>query len=121
MKLVVDMNLSPLWIPTLEAAGHQAAHWSQVGDPRASDATIMEWARVNDCVVLTHDLDFTTILALTRAVGPSVIQIRAQDVLPEALGPLIVRLLSNHAETLARGAVMSVDQSSARLRILPIR
>lgn len=120
MKLVVDMNLSPRWIATLQAAGHDARHWSQIGDARASDATIMEWARANGCAVLTHDLDFTTILALTRAVGPSVIQIRAQDVLPEALGPLIVQLLSDHAEALARGAVMSVDQGSARLRILPI-
>src|SRR5262245_55454482 len=109
MKLVIDMNLSPLWVATLQAAGHDATHWSKVGDARASDKTIMAWARTNGCAVLTHDLDYTAILALTRAIGPSVIQIRSQDVLPETIGSLIVQLLSDHGEALARGAVMSVD------------
>jgi predicted nuclease of predicted toxin-antitoxin system len=45
----------------------------------------MAWARENGHVVLTHDLDFGTLLALTRANGPSVVQVRAQDVLPQHL------------------------------------
>jgi len=36
-RLLVDMNLSPGWIPLLLAAGHEALHWSEVGDPRAPD------------------------------------------------------------------------------------
>ena len=44
VKLVVDMNQSPDWVPLLKSNGWSAVHWSTVGDPRASDAAIMEWA-----------------------------------------------------------------------------
>ena len=81
MRLLVDMNLSPAWVAILQTAGHEAQHWSEIGDARASDPEIMNWARANHVSVLTHDLDFTTILALTRAAGPSVVQVRTQDVL----------------------------------------
>ncbi len=76
MRLLIDMNLSPDWVDIFQQQGWQALHWSDVGDPRAADATIMEWARANGCVVFTHDLDFGTVLATTRAQGPSVIQVR---------------------------------------------
>jgi predicted nuclease of predicted toxin-antitoxin system len=33
MKLVIDMNLSPDWVPVLLQAGHTATHWSSVGTP----------------------------------------------------------------------------------------
>jgi len=69
MRIVIDMNLSPDWCATLAAAGHEAVHWSQVGDPRAPDVTIMAWARDNNRIVLTHDLDFGALLAITSAAG----------------------------------------------------
>lgn len=74
MKLLLDMNLSPLWIEFFERNGLVAVHWSTIGNPRATDREIMEWARANTYVVFTHDLDFRTILAVTRADNPSVIQ-----------------------------------------------
>jgi predicted nuclease of predicted toxin-antitoxin system len=41
MKIVLDMNLSPDWVPVLGNAGYDAVHWSTVGDPGASDRVIM--------------------------------------------------------------------------------
>ena len=38
MKFLIDMNLSPLWVPFLGAHGFGAVHWSTVGDPRAPDS-----------------------------------------------------------------------------------
>lgn len=32
MKLLIDMNLSPKWAGFLAAAGHDAVHWSSVGE-----------------------------------------------------------------------------------------
>ena len=52
------MNLSPDWIDIFVQHGWRAVHWSKVGDIRATDKTIMEWARQNDYVVFTNDLDF---------------------------------------------------------------
>jgi len=80
VKIVLDMNLPPSWVEFLSGHGIEAVHWSGIGDGRAADSEIMEWALENECIVFTHDLDFTTLLALTGARGPSVIQLRSQDV-----------------------------------------
>lgn len=74
MKLLLDMNLSPEWVSVLQRHGWQAVHWSTVGDPQASDRTIMDWAATHEYVVFTHDLDFASMLALSRVAGPSVLQ-----------------------------------------------
>jgi len=120
MKLLVDMNLSPEWVETFRAAGREAAHWSTLGDPRAVDADIMDYARVNGWVVFTHDLDFGTLLAHTQAGGPSVLQVRAQDVSPDHLGPLVGRTLRQFATQLEAGALVTVDEARQRVRLLPL-
>jgi len=45
MKLVVDVNLPPKWVEFLATRGIEAVHRSQVGHLRATDSTIMKWAR----------------------------------------------------------------------------
>ena len=120
VNLLVDMNLSPDWVPVLNDHGWSAIHWSAVGDARASDRTIMEWAVQHGYTVFTHDLDFGTMLALTHATGPSVFQIRAQDVLPDSLEDVVIAALKQHGADLASGAVVVVDESRTRVRILPI-
>ncbi len=80
----------------------------------------MDWARQHDCVVFTHDLDFGAVLAVTRAAGPSVIQVRTQDVMPKHLGPLLASILSQHESVLEKGALLIVDESKARVRLLPL-
>ena len=120
VKLVVDMNLSPDWVSLLKGNGWSAVHWSTVGDPRASDAAIMEWAVAHEYVVFTHDLDFGTMLALSHATGPSVLQVRAADVLPDRLGDVILAALRQHDTELASGALVVVEERRSRVRILPI-
>jgi predicted nuclease of predicted toxin-antitoxin system len=63
----------------------------QVGDPRASDAQLMTWARTRGYVVFTHDMDFGALLAATRARGPSVLQVRVNDTMPSSAGADVVR------------------------------
>jgi predicted nuclease of predicted toxin-antitoxin system len=78
VKVLVDVNLSPAWTGLLAEHHIEAAHWTSVGDPRAADSELMRYAREHGYVVFTHDLDFGTLLALTGARGPSVVQVRAQ-------------------------------------------
>jgi predicted nuclease of predicted toxin-antitoxin system len=115
------MNLSPEWVPFLEQAGFACVHWSAVGNPRASDAELMAWAREHDHVVFTHDMDFGALLAATRAVGPSVLQARVKDTMPSALGADVVRVLHMRREALVRGALVTIDKTHSRVRVLPIR
>jgi predicted nuclease of predicted toxin-antitoxin system len=121
MKLLVDMNLSPEWVSVLKAAGHDAVHWSTVGDIRAADTQLMAWARHEGRTVFTHDLDFGAILALTRGTGPSVIQVRTQDVTPSAIGDIVLIALRQFRSELERGALLVVEESRHRVRILPLK
>lgn len=121
MKILVDMNLSPDWVTAFAAENIESVHWQAVGDPRAEDAEIMEYARANDCVVFTHDLDFGTLLALTQAESPSVVQVRAQNILPSHLAKTVVAVLRANEETLEQGALIVIDEGRARVRILPLQ
>jgi predicted nuclease of predicted toxin-antitoxin system len=121
MNLLLDMNLSPSWVPTLEAQGWVAKHWYSVGPVDAPDAHIMQWAKERGYCVVTNDLDFSAILAATRAEGPSVVQIRGQDLSPKSLGKLLFDVLRNHEPALLAGAILTVDARNARIRKLPLR
>ena len=120
IKLVIDMNLSVDWVVELSIHGWHTVHWSSIGDPRDNDSVIMAWALANDHVVFTHDLDFGTILALTHAVGPSVLQIRGKNVLPEDVGPVVIATLRQYDSALATGALVVVDLKKSRVRVLPL-
>jgi predicted nuclease of predicted toxin-antitoxin system len=121
VKLLVDMNLSPRWVTRLASIGIPALHWSNVGARNASDREIMAYASVHQMVVLTHDLDFGAILAATQAAGPSVMQVRTDDVSPEAIGEQVVNALTQLRQELTEGALITVDPVRARLRVLPLR
>ena len=120
MKIIIDMNLSPEWVALLRKNGFQAFHWSSIGKPNAPDSEIMQWARDNRAVVFTHDLDFGILLAHTKAGQPSVIQARTQDVTPDHLGSIITGVLSTYQEIIKTGALITIDEARARVRILPI-
>ena len=104
----------------LATKGVDALHWSAVGDARATDATSMRWALDRGYAVFTHDLDFSAILATAGVSGASV-QVRAQNVLLEAIGEDIVRVLVDHAAAIDAGAIVTLDELGARVRVLPIR
>jgi predicted nuclease of predicted toxin-antitoxin system len=120
LRIVVDMNLSSEWVDLLEEAGWSAVHWSTVSDPRADDAAIMRWALTNEHLVFTHDLDFGTALALTHAAGPSVIQVRGPLVLPEHIGRLVLGALRQYEADLLAGALIVLERTKTRARILPL-
>jgi predicted nuclease of predicted toxin-antitoxin system len=120
VKLLIDMNLSPEWVGILHEAGWETVHWSSVGEAGAEDAQIMAWARGRGFVVFTHDLDFGTILALTKAEGPSVVQLRAQDITPTGSGPMVTNSLRRFEKELDKGALIVIDEARTRIRVLPL-
>lgn len=121
MKLLVDMNLSPRWVSLLAGADIEAAHWSTLGAKNAPDVEIMAYARSNGYVVVTHDLDFSSILAATHGDKPSVVHIRSDDVSPDAIGRRVIAALRQMAAELEEGALLTIDPNRTRLRLLPLR
>lgn len=120
MRILCDMNLPPAWVDFLREHGIDATHWSEVGDWRAPDADILRWSRERKYVVFTHDLDFGNLLGMTREAGPSVIQVRTQDVTSEAIGTAVLSAIEKHGTALAQGAIVTIQMHSSRVRVLPI-
>ena len=48
MKILIDMNLSPDWVAAFATENIESVHWSAIGNPRAEDTEIMDYARTND-------------------------------------------------------------------------
>lgn len=120
VRIVIDMNLSPQWVSVLQEAGWEAIHWSDIGAPSAPDRAILKWAAENEAAIFTHDLDFGTLLASMHRDQPSVIQVRAQDVMPRALKSAVLGALDQVAAHLAEGALVTVEPHRVRIRILPL-
>jgi predicted nuclease of predicted toxin-antitoxin system len=122
MLLLIDMNLTPRWVPFLANAGHGAVHWSSVGPISAKDHEICDYARHSGSVIVTNDLDFPQILAHTRGTSPSVVLIRGEPLIPEVRGAALLGALVVCERELAQGAIVTLDWSDKpRARVLPLR
>ena len=115
------MNLSPSWAERLARYGFEAVHWSTIGAATAPDVEILTWANEHHFVVITNDLDFSAILAAGAVDGPSVVQLRTQDLLSESAARIVVRALEAHREDIERGALLSIDDGGTRVRMLPLK
>jgi len=49
-----------------------------------------------------------------------VIQVRAQDVLPQQIGDIVIAALRQFESQLTSGVLLTIDQARLRVRILPI-
>jgi predicted nuclease of predicted toxin-antitoxin system len=121
VKLLVDMNLSPSWVDRLAPHGFEAVHWSTIGAPTARDNEILEYAHRHNLVLITNDLDFSAILAAGAVTGPSVVQLRTQDLLSDTAVSIVAKALDEHREDIERGALLSIDEAGTRVRVLPLR
>jgi predicted nuclease of predicted toxin-antitoxin system len=120
MKVLVDMNLSPRWADFLTSNGIGAEHWSSIGPPDAPDTGIIAYAQAHDFIVLTSDLDFGFILAISHSKKPSVIQIRTGALGPDRVGSRVVGALKTLSADIEEGALVTVDSRKVRVHLLPI-
>ena len=120
MKILLDMNIPLKYAELLRKNGVESLSWSDVGAPYATDAEIMAYARKNDYIVLTYDLDFSAILSVTHDFKPSVAQIRASVRDAEQAVDLISTVLFQNEKQLEKGAILSIDLNKSRLRLLPL-
>jgi len=120
MKILLDMNIPFKYAALLAKKGLEVMRWPDVGAPDAADLEIMAYARNNDFIVLTCDLDFSAILSITHELKPSVAQIRASVHHAEQAVDLIASALFRYADDLKKGAILSINLKKARLRLLPL-
>lgn len=122
MRLLVDANLSPSIARGLVVAGYEASHVVDVGLVVADDAVIFDHAATSDAVLVTADSDFAMLLALRRAVNPSVIHLRhVANLAPDRHLDLLLAALPSLVAALEAGAIVSLSPTRVAIRDLPIR
>ncbi|NBD35476.1 MAG: hypothetical protein GVY30_05705 [Chloroflexi bacterium] len=120
MKFLADMGISPQSVAFLRDLDIEAIHLHELSLDRLPDSEILEKARREGYIVLTHDLDFGELLALSGAEVPSVVIFRLQNMRPENINRYLKILISEHQTTLDKGAILSVNEGRIRVRQLPI-
>lgn len=120
MKFLLDMGLSRNTAEFLRSGGHDAVHLREEGLQRLSDARIVEKALAERRVVLTHDLDFSRIVALSRGQLPSVITFRLANMRAGEVNRRLEDVLFRFSSALEEGSLISVTDDAVRIRRLPV-
>lgn len=104
----------------LRTLGHHAKHLHEEGLARLADEKILEKARNERAILLTHDLDFGELMAVSQAQLPSVILFRLSDMRPDNVNHRLQQIIQCYATELEQGAIFSITDKQVRVRRLPI-
>ena len=115
------MPLPPALAHWLAAQGHDAVHASAVGLDRSADAEILAHAKREARTVITADLDYPRLLALTGAIGPSLILFRGGDWSEPEVTARMQQILGAMGESQITRSIIVVDRTRVRRRRMPIR
>ena len=120
MRFLVDMPLSPELAVWLNQRGHDAVHALEVGLDRAPDRVILDYARSDQRVVVTADLDYPRLLALTKAEGPGLILFRGGDYSEQEAVARLKQALETISDDELQHCVVVIEKKRIRRRRLPV-
>jgi len=119
-RFLADMNISPKTVGALQQRGWDIIRVSEVLPMDAADDEILEFARASRRVVVTQDLDFSALLVLKGYSYPSLITLRLASSAPEIITRRLLDVLPGMGAGLEKGNVYVVDDTTVRVRSLPI-
>jgi predicted nuclease of predicted toxin-antitoxin system len=120
MRFLADMGVDVRVVEWLRQHGHDAKHLRDEGLQRSPNGDIFAKAAAENRVVLTFDLDFGEVAALTKGRKASVILFRVHNTRTPHVIDRLARALADCADALEKGAVVVVEESRQRVRLLPI-
>jgi predicted nuclease of predicted toxin-antitoxin system len=119
MLFLADMGVAPKVVAWLKQQGHDVWHLSDRGLERLPDPEIFQRAAEEGRIVLTFDLDFGEILALSGG-NTSVVLFRLHSRRTPRVIDRLARVLADTESHLQRGAIVVVEDSRHRVRLLPL-
>lgn len=120
MKFLADMNISLLTVEWLRAQGHDATHAREQGLQRSVDDHILNQSRLEQRILLTTDLDFGYLMAVSHEQLPSVILFRLGNETSERVNHRLVAVLSLSDVDWTSGIFVTVTETTLRVRQLPL-
>lgn len=114
------MGVSLKVVSWLREQGHNAIHLREEQLQRLSDGQIFNKAILEKRIVLTFDLDFGEIAALSRGKKCSVVVFRLRNTRTFHVIARLDAVLAASSFHLERGAVVVVEETRHRIRYLPV-
>ena len=121
MRILADVHIRPTTVRYLNSLGHEAIRSSDILPEEAPDQEIIERAAASDRVILTEDLDFTDIIAISGATQPSLITLRLTDASADNVNRILAYVLPGLEDLVAAGIIATVGDERVRIRALPVR
>lgn len=120
MKFLSDMGVSQNTVAFLRHKGHDAVHLRDENLQRLPDKDIIKKALAEKRIILTMDLDFGYLMAISKSNLPSVIIFRLENESPKNVNKRLEKVLAESIDALKSGAVIAVLEHAYRIRTLPI-
>ena len=121
IRLLADVHISPKTVADLQKQGYEILRSSEFLPANAPDINVLEFARTENWVVLTQDLDFSMLVALSRYSQPSLITLRLSSAKPDIVTQKLLDVLPQIEEALQEGSAITIQDESIRIRKLPVR
>lgn len=121
IRLLADMNISPQTVTFLQQQGWDIVRVSEVLPATTPDSEILEFARREERIIVTQDLDFSTLLALGGYNQPSLITLRLLSPDPDTVNQKLIEVLLGIEQELEEGCAVTIEDTNVRIRRLPIR
>jgi predicted nuclease of predicted toxin-antitoxin system len=120
VRFLIDMPATPLLAQRLGEMGHDAIHAVDAGLATATDSEIIARAQAEGRVIVTCDLDYPRLLALSAADGPGVVLFRGGSYSDRQMLDLMERVLRFADELDLSHSIVVVDQERIRRHRLPV-
>jgi predicted nuclease of predicted toxin-antitoxin system len=120
VRFLADMGVDVRVVEWLRREGHEARHLRDEGLQRMPDGEIFDKAIAEGRILLTFDLDFGEIAALSRGRRASVILFRLRHPRAPHVIARLGAVLEGSRDALEHGSVVLVEDSRHRIRRLPI-
>ena len=120
VRYLADVNISPATVAAVRSAGFDIHRVDDNLPPTAPDSDIIALAIRHNRTVITQDLDFSALVALSGKLAPSILTLRLNAPSPAETTAVLRRVLPAVEPHLVRGALASTDGASVRVRALPV-
>jgi len=120
IRLLLDMGIAQSTGRHLRASGHDVVHLLEEQLACLPDDQIVAKAQEEGRAILTHDLDFGRIVALSGRSVPSVVTLRLGDMTPARVNVVLDAAFRAAAPSLEKGALVTITDRGIRVRVLPI-
>ncbi len=121
MRLLADIHISPYTVAFVATTlGHDIVRVSDLMSASASDESIVQAAISSDRTVLTQDLDFSALMAISGRRRPSIITLRLSSAKTPHVNAILERALPAIEAAVGEGSLITIEDLSIRVRSLPL-